>query len=55
MSRNRPESELQAFVHKTNVERYKKLLQTNLTDRERAFIRRRVDEELAQLHTIDAM
>lgn len=40
------------FAHRTNIERYERLLQTHLTDNERAYIERRLDEErhaLAQL------
>jgi hypothetical protein len=33
------------FAHRSNIERYKKLLQTHLTEHERAFIQRRLDEE----------
>ena len=33
------------FVHRANIQRYERLLQTYLTDYERAFIRRRLDEE----------
>ena len=34
-----------SFVHRANIERYRKLLQTVLTEHERAFIQRRLDEE----------
>ena len=33
------------FTHRANIQRYVRLLQTDLTDYERAFIRRRLDEE----------
>jgi hypothetical protein len=33
------------FAHRANIERYERLLQTHLTDHERAFIQRRLDEE----------
>jgi hypothetical protein len=33
------------FAHRSNIERYEKLLKTHLTDQERAFILRRLDEE----------
>ena len=33
------------FAQRSNIERYKRLLQTHLTERERAFIQRRLDEE----------
>ncbi len=60
MSGKRFVSDLEAsrsFAHRTNIERYKKLLQTFLTEHERAFVQRRLDEERraqAQLHTTDA-
>ena len=34
-----------AFFHKTNIERYKKLLATDLTDAEREVAERRLAEE----------
>jgi hypothetical protein len=33
------------FAHRSNIERYERLLQTHLTVNERAFIQRRLDEE----------
>jgi hypothetical protein len=33
------------FAHQSNIKRYERLLQTHLTDYERAFIQRRLDEE----------
>jgi hypothetical protein len=33
------------FAHRANIEKYEKLLQTYLTDHERAFIQRRLKEE----------
>ena len=33
------------FAHRSNIERYEKLLQTHLTDHERAYVQRRLDEE----------
>jgi hypothetical protein len=33
------------FAHRANIERYEKLLQTYLTEYERAFIQRRLEEE----------
>ena len=33
------------FAHRSNIERYERLLQTHLTDLERDFIQRRLDEE----------
>lgn len=44
------------FAHRSNIERYERLLQTHLTDHERAFIQRRLDEErgaLALLYATD--
>jgi len=44
------------FAHRANIERYERLLQTHLTDHERVFIQRRLDEErraLALLHATD--
>ena len=44
------------FVHRANIKRYEGLLQTQLTDTERAFILRRLQEErhsLAELSTGD--
>jgi hypothetical protein len=40
------------FAHKSNIERYKKLLQTHLTDHERLFVQRRLDEETAALQQL---
>ena len=43
-------------AHRANIERYERLLQTQLTDHERAFIQRRLDEErraLALLYATD--
>ena len=45
------------FAHRANILRYEKLLQTYLTDPERAFIRRRLEEErqaIAQLISVNA-
>jgi hypothetical protein len=44
------------FARRANIERYERLLQTQLTDLERAFIQRRLDEErraLALLYATD--
>ena len=38
-----------AFVHRVNIERYKKLLGTDLTNDERAFILNRITEEESAL------
>ena len=40
------------FAHKSNIQRYKKLLQTHLTDHERLFVQRRLDEETAALQQL---
>jgi len=34
-----------SFAHRANIERYKKLLNTRLTDTERAFVLLRLEEE----------
>jgi len=34
-----------SFVHRTNIQKYTRLLQTVLTEHERTFIQRRLDEE----------
>lgn len=34
-----------SFAHRVNIERYKKLLNTRLTDTERAFVLLRLEEE----------
>ena len=42
------------FAHRSNIERYKRLLQTHLTQHERAFIQRRLDEERRALTLLNA-
>ena len=45
-----------SYAHKANIERYGKLLKTELTDLERNFIQQRLEEEqrsLAQLSMSD--
>ena len=37
------------FAHRTNVDRYKKMLGTDLTDNERAFVEQRLAEEQVAL------
>lgn len=37
------------FIHRTNIERYKKILATYLTNEERHFVERRLAEEQASL------
>jgi hypothetical protein len=55
MSQSKRLSQVEAsflFAHRANIERYERLLQTYLTDDERAFIERRLHEErkaMAQL------
>ena len=39
----------QLFAHQKNIERYRKLLRTYLTDNERLFVLRRIAEEQAAL------
>jgi len=39
----------QSFAHQKNIERYRKLLRTYLTDIERLFVQRRLAEEQAAL------
>jgi len=54
-SRQRSASDMEGaflFAHKSNIERYKKLLQTHLTDHERLFVQRRLDEETAALQQL---
>ena len=59
MSIQQRPSELKAamsFAHRANIERYERLLRTTLTDHERAFIQRRLEEEqrvLTQLSQSD--
>lgn len=42
------------FAHRSNIERYKRLLQTHLTEHERAFIQRRLEEERRALALLNA-
>ena len=42
------------FAQRANVERYRRLLRTNLTETERAFVERRVAEEQAAREKITA-
>ena len=37
------------FAHQTNIEKYKKILATDLPDHERRFVQRRLAEEQADL------
>lgn len=37
------------FVHQTNIEKFKKILATDLTDHERRFVQRRLAEAQADL------
>ncbi|HLH92864.1 MAG TPA: hypothetical protein VKX28_30940 [Xanthobacteraceae bacterium] len=43
------EATIRIGVHRQNIRRYKFLLETPLTDLERAFINRRIAEELAEV------
>ncbi len=40
--------------HRNNIHRYRRLLRTRLTDTERAFIARRLDEEQAALKKLSS-
>ena len=40
-----PEKAASLFAHRMNIERYEKLLKSYLTDHERAFVQRRLEEE----------
>lgn len=42
---------LTSFVCQQNIERYERLLKTELTDLERAFVERRLAEEKQALHS----
>ena len=42
-------------THRNNVERYRKLLETRLTDLEREFIQRRLSEEQSAIESLAAM
>jgi hypothetical protein len=61
MLHRKPVSQLETsllFAHRENIVRYEKLLHTYLTDHERAFIRRRLEEErqaVAQLGSVHAV
>ncbi len=41
-----------SFAHQENIERYKRILRTHLTDIERVFIQRRLAEEQAALEQL---
>jgi hypothetical protein len=41
-----------SFAHQKNIERYRKLLRTYLTDNERLFVQRRLAEEQAALRQL---
>ncbi|MCP3402030.1 hypothetical protein NLM25_33710 [Bradyrhizobium sp. CCGB01] len=41
-------------AHRNNIRRYQRLLETKLTEVERSFIERRLDEERASVETIAA-
>ena len=40
------------FAHKTNVEKYRRILETYLTAEERRFVERRLNEEQASLEQL---
>jgi hypothetical protein len=42
-------------THRNNVQRYRKLLETRLTDHERQFIQRRLTEEQSAIEALAAM
>ena len=41
-----------SFAHRENIERYKRILRTHLTEDERVFIQRRLAEEQAALEQL---
>lgn len=41
-------------THRSNIQRYRQLLETNLTDLERQFIDRRLSEELSAVEKLSA-
>lgn len=41
------------WAHRTNIERYHRILQTALTDDERRFVRRRIGEEQRAIAELD--
>src|SRR5262245_58341844 len=49
MSGQNTVSQMQEFARRANIERYKRILQTSLTDHERAFIQKRLAEERSSL------
>jgi hypothetical protein len=40
------------FAHRANIDRYKKILETHLTNEERHFVERRLAEERASLEQL---
>ncbi len=48
------EATIRILVHRQNIHRYKFLLETRLTDVERAFITRRIAEEEAEVCRLSA-
>ena len=50
--RNFTKDKDQAFAHQANIERYRKLLRTYLTDNERSFVQRRLAEEQTALRQL---
>ena len=49
------EATVRILVHRQNIHRYKFLLQTQLTEIERAFITRRLAEEEAEVRRLSAV
>jgi hypothetical protein len=41
-------------THSNNIARYRRLLETNLTDLEREYIQRRLSEEQSNLETLES-
>jgi hypothetical protein len=48
------ENTVRIVVHRQNITRYRSLLQTPLTEIEREFIDRRIEEEAAEIHRLTA-
>ncbi|WP_028345988.1 hypothetical protein [Bradyrhizobium murdochi] len=42
-------------THRGNIQRYRQLLETSLTDFEREFVAKRLTEELSAMETLSAM
>jgi hypothetical protein len=48
------EQSVRLKAHRSNISRYRRLLKTSLTELERAFINKRLDEEQSALHKFAA-